>query len=140
MSNSMPSSQTAAALVPDHRRGPFLPDLFGREHFMICEVTVFHWMESLSPDYTGGFWNFYEWGGQPLYLAPTSRDRYRLTCQTNGFDGEGSADCAGIIATLFALSHLSFQYESEFLSDRYHRLYGYAAEHPEARTILGAID
>ncbi|MGR3440055.1 MAG: antirestriction protein [Paracoccus sp. (in: a-proteobacteria)] len=49
-------------------------------------------------------------------------------------------DAAGIIATLFALSHLSFRFEDDRFSDAYARLYDHAAGHPEAGEIFQAID
>ncbi len=57
-----------------------------------------------------------------------------------GFQGEVSADAAGIIATPFAFSHLSFRYQSDQLCDGYSRLYAYATYHPEAAEIFQAID
>ncbi|CAM3404692.1 antirestriction protein [Paracoccus aminovorans] len=60
--------------------------------------------------------------------------------QSNGYGGEVSAGAAGIIATLFAFSHLSFSFDSDGLADGFARLYAYATDHPEAREILLAID
>lgn len=140
----MSASETTicyATLVPEQRREIFLPTLFGQQHLIIAENTLYNLMSWLSPrDYGGGFWDFYEHEGKPLYLVPTSRSRYRITCETNGYEGEVSADAAGIIATLFALSHLSFKYESDLLAEGYGRLYAYAADHPEASEIFQAID
>lgn len=59
---------------------------------------------------------------------------------TNGYESEVSADAAGIIATLFTLSHLSFKYESDLLPEGYGRLYAFASDHPEASEIFQAID
>lgn len=130
-----------ATLVPEDRRMAFLPRLFGPRLLLIGEHTVFSFMERLSPtDYGGGLWDFYDLKGQPLYLAPTSRPRMHLSWDGNGYDGEVSADAAGIIATLFAFSHLSFRYDDAELAEGFARLYSYAADHPEAREIFGAID
>lgn len=131
----------SATPVPDNRRMEFLPRLFGRRLLIIGEHTVFRFMEILSPsDYGGGLWDFYEIAGQPLYLAPTSKPRYRIVCEGNGYEGEVSADAAGIIATLFSFSHLSFRHDADELAEGYNRLYAYAAEHPEAAEIFQAID
>lgn len=139
---SLPApAASPATLVPESRRMEFLPRLFGPPLLIIAENTVFHFMEWLSPrDYGGGMWDFYEIDGEPLYLAPTSKPRFRISCEGNGFDGEVSADAAGIIATLFTFSHLSFRHESDRLAEGYARLYAYAADHPEAPDIFQAID
>ncbi|OBZ97479.1 antirestriction protein (plasmid) [Pararhizobium polonicum] len=140
MSISEITPQTAS-VVPDERGLEFLPTLFGRSLLLIGENTVYSLMERLSPlDYGGGFWDFYEHEGKPLFLAPRSKSRFRITGEITGFQGEVSAEAAGIIATLFAFSHLSFQHQSERLSEGYGRLYAYSAEHPEAAEIFQAID
>jgi len=58
----------------------------------------------------------------------------------NGFEGALSADAAGIVATLFALSHLSFRYPRDLLAESYERLADFAAGHAEAGAIYRAID
>ncbi len=130
-----------ASIVGDERRLQFLPTLFGRSLLIIGENATYSLMERLSPlDYGGGFWDFYEYEGKPLFLAPRSKSRFRITGEITGFQGEVSAEAAGIIATLFAFSHLSFQYRSDVLSDGYTRLYEYSADHSEAAEIFQAID
>ncbi len=68
--------------------------------------------------------------------SPGADKRFLLFCETNGYVGEVSAEAAGIIATLFALSHLSFQHEADQLSEAYLRLYAVAGDHPEAGEIV----
>lgn len=132
---------TAATLVPEVRRQEFLPELFGRRLMLKGEQTVYSLMSWLSPqDYTGGLWHFHELNGLPLFLSPATDKRFRITCETNGYQGEVTAEAAGIIATLFALSHLSFQSDSDTLSSSYFRLYTFAGDHPEAEEIFKAID
>ncbi len=72
-------------------------------------------------------------------MSPNADKRFRIFCETNGYMGEVSAEAAGIIATLFALSHLSFRHEVDQLSEAYMRLYGFAGDHPEAGEIFKAI-
>ncbi|WP_313666010.1 antirestriction protein [Shinella sp.] len=140
----MPTSKSrrkAATIVSEEGRLAFLPSLFGRSLLIIAENAVYGFMEKLSPlDYAGGFWDFYEQDGQPLFLAPRSTARFRITGDVTGFQGEVSADAAGVIATMFTFSHLSFRYQSERLCDGYSRLYAYSASHPEASEIFQAID
>ncbi|RWR26216.1 antirestriction protein [Sinirhodobacter populi] len=85
-------------------------------------------------------WTFHELDGKPLFLAPSSKPRFRISWDGNGYQGEVSSEAAGIIATMFALSHLSFRFEDDRFSDGYLRLYEYAADHPEAGEIFQAID
>ncbi|EPR21217.1 antirestriction protein [Agrobacterium sp. TS43] len=140
MSMSVTAPQRAT-IVPEERRLQFLPALFGRSLLMIAENAVYGFMERLSPlDYSGGFWDFYEHEGKPLFLAPRSKSRFRITGDITCFQGEVSAEAAGIIATMFAHSHLSFQFQSDLLSEGYGRLYAYSADHPEAAEIYQAID
>jgi hypothetical protein len=135
------TNRPIALAVGDDDRETFLRSLFGYEHFLVGENAIYNFMGWLSPqDYGGGYWEFYALDGGPLYMVPPEKDQYRITCDTNGYHGTASSDAAGIIVTLFALSHLSFQFESERLSEAFQRLHEYAASHPEAATIFGAID
>lgn len=130
-----------ATLVPESRRLDFLPALFGINRLIAGETIVYDFMDRLSPlDYDGGFWTFHELDGQPLFLAPTSKPRFRLVWEDNGYQGEVSAEAAGIVVTLFALSHLSFRFQDDRFSEAYARLYDFAADHPEAAEIFQAID
>ena len=71
-----------ASIVPEDDRERFLPSLFGLRLLIVAENAVYTFMERLSPsDYGGGFWNFYEYAGQPLFMAPTSRPRFRIENQ-----------------------------------------------------------
>jgi hypothetical protein len=139
--NEIATEAKPAILVPETRRMEFLPGLFGRKLMLAGEHTVYQFMSWLAPkDYTGGIWRFHEQGRQPLFLSPDNEKRFRISCETNGYQGEVSAEAAGIIATLFALSHLSFRYEADQLADAYARLYAFAGDHAEAGEIFAAID
>lgn len=140
MSTAVITSQ-AVTIVPDHRRPTFLPAMFGKSLLIIGEFAVYSMMERLSPlDYGGGYWQFYEQDGKPLFLAPTSKPRYRITGDITSFQGEVSAEAAGIIATLFAFSHLSFEHPSDLLPEGYACLHAYVDGHTEASEIYQAID
>ena len=139
--NKIATEAKPATLVPETRRMEFLPGLFGRKLMLVGERTVYQFMSWLAPeDYTGGMWRFHEQGRQPLFLSPDTEKRFRISCETNGYQGLVSAEAAGIIATLFALSHMSFRHESDQLADAYARLYAFAGDHAEAREIFVAID
>lgn len=128
-----------ATLVPDHERLGFLPSLFGRYLFR-GESSVYAWMSHLSRDYTGGYWQFMRLSNGSGYLVPTCAARLRLVCD-NGYEGEVSADAAGLVATLYAVNHLANHTGDAPLIDRYHALREYALDvHPEAAAIARAID
>ena len=130
-----------AVIVPDNARQDFLPVLFGHSHLIVAENAVYALMERLSPlDYCGGSWDFYEHQGKPLFLAPRSKARFRITGDVTCFQGEVTAEAAGIISTMFAFSHLSFKFQFDRLVEGYEHLYAYSADHPEASEIFQAID
>jgi hypothetical protein len=64
----------------------------------------------------------------------------QIRVDTNGYEGQMSADAAGITACLFALSHLSFRIEDEVIGRHFHLLRDFALEHAEGAQILAAID
>ncbi|MBN6207033.1 antirestriction protein [Ralstonia pickettii] len=133
-----------ATQVQDGDRLAFLPAMFGMRLMIRGEMLVYAWLGRLSPDYTGGYWNFYRVSNGGYYLAPQTDKPLRISVDGNGFSGEASADAAGIVATLFALSHIVNEGGSgadfDALTSRYYLLRDFAIEHNEARLILAAID
>lgn len=127
-----------ATPVPEGKRNACLPKHFGM-HCVRVEQAVFRWMDRLAPAYSGGQWDFYELFNGGFYMAPQDGP-YRLSCEGNGFEGEVSADGAGVVACLMSYSHLSFQIEDPCFANAFRRLLACVHRHPEAATILRAID
>ena len=124
--------------VPDNLRLGFLPRHFGR-HFMLVESVIYSHMSNLCADYSGGYWDFFDLSNGGCYLAP-GFGTYALAAP-NGFEATVDANVGGLIATLYAFSHLAFKFESvEVFAERFHQLREFALEHAESRTILAAID
>lgn len=136
MSETVPQRAT---IVPDKRRHEFLPALFGKLLRGTGENTVYDMIGRLSPGYEGGFWNFYEFEGKPLFMAPSSDSRFRIACP-NGFKAEVSAETVGIIATLYAFFYLSLGYADAILKEGYDRLIDYSDKLPEAVEISKAVE
>lgn len=138
----MSEQMIEAKKVPDNERMSFLPRVFGPDALSMVqnEARVYQWMEHLSPDYRGGYWEFYDLSNGGFFLAPAGDKRYRVQVKGNYFDGEMSAQAAGIVATLFTLGQVAAQTEDEHYIDAYHDLLEYASEHPERELILAAID
>ena len=134
------TTTAGASLVPTGSRMDFLPRFFGARHMVKGEFLVYDWMGNLCQDYTGGLWKFYSVKGGGFYMAPADERRFLVRCCGNGFEGEMTSDAAGIVATLFTLSQLSFETELDQFADLFHSLRMFACTHPEARAILGAID
>ncbi|MGF6986521.1 hypothetical protein QFZ99_006062 [Paraburkholderia atlantica] len=136
---------TLPTLVPEQRRMDFLPAMFDR-YFLPGETALFNAAACYLGGYQGGLWDFYE-AGDVRYAVPIQTDRWAVSVPGNYFEGEVSADAAGIICSMFALNAMAaFAHErrdgeaTDFLADAYHALRRYACEHPEARAILSAID
>ena len=125
--------------VPDHERLHMLPKHFGRD-MLTVESAIFAFMRKLCAGYSGGWWTYYELSNQGFYMAPRGEALYAVTVDGNDFSGDLSADAAGITACLFALSHLSFRVHSDKIGEHFHLLRDFALEHPEASSILAAID
>ncbi|GAB1253066.1 antirestriction protein [Desulfovibrio falkowii] len=114
------------------------------KHFGSYAVTVaaniYALMNMLSPDYSEGRWRFYELSNGGFYMVPLELERYKMCWAGNYYEGEMSADAAGITACLFVFSRLSFEPELDFLAEYYHALYDYMDGHEEAGEIMAAID
>ncbi|WP_157793047.1 antirestriction protein [Bordetella genomosp. 8] len=103
------------------------------------ELAVYGWLDRLFEDYHGGYWHYYEIPGS-FYMAPTGHDTLRIVWPLNWCNRTMSADAAGIVATLFALSELCQRPQGADLVDKYCALREFASVHAEASAILAAID
>jgi hypothetical protein len=124
--------------VSDHARIGTLPRHFGR-HMMTVEHKVYDLMGRFVADYQGAFWEFYELSNGGFFMTPRIPS-VRLSVESNGFQGQMSADAAGITVCLFAFSLLSFERNEEVFIRHFHWLRDYALGHVEAAQIFAAID
>lgn len=129
-----------ATLVADGDRLSFLPRYFGECLMLRGEATVYRFMDYLSQDYCGGFWNFYTLSNGGFYMSPDYDKPMRVFVDGNGFDGNMSADAAGIVASLFALGHLAAEIQNDRIIELYYLLREFACDHKEGGLILRAID
>ena len=131
-------SPVLAMLVAQAERLDFLPRHFGRQ-MMTFEAAVYAQMRVLAAEYSGGYWEFHDLGNGGCFMAPRCPS-LRIVAP-NGFDETMDAESAGIVATLYALSALSFKYPAEgVFATRFHQLRDFALEHAKAGAILEAID
>ena len=128
--------------VEERKRTSFLFELCNGEleafHF---EHLVYAWMGKLS-SYVGGYWHFYKLSNGGGYMALAQEDTVTIN-STNGFSFEMSPDAAGIVSSLFAMSHASEIFKGrarDNMIEQYHNLLDYIEFHPEAAKIYGAID
>jgi hypothetical protein len=138
-SSDITSAKIDAREIPSDERLQILPRHFGR-YMLTVEYAVCAFMRKLANQYTGGYWNYFEISNGGFYMAPTHDTPFNVLVDTNDFEGQMSADAAGITACLFALSHLSFQIADESIAEHYHQLRDFAVYHAEASAILAAID
>ena len=130
-----------AHLVPEDQRTQLTAELFGTNFPMRLEPTVFDMAGRLAAEYNGGYWLFYALSNSGFYMAPRSDTIFNVACD-NGYEGRLTGDALGIVACLYAYSHLSFG-EGDFAAicaDHYHLLRDFMMEHSEAKAILRAID
>lgn len=133
------SNAITATKVPDNQRMSFLPAMFGR-YMMRGELTVYSYLEQISPDYKGDLWNFYTLSNGGRYMAPSHEKKYRVSIADNYYSGELSADAVGIIATMRALTTLACMTQEDFLIEQFDALRDYVEGHPEGSEIVAAID
>ena len=126
-------------IIPDDARLDALPEFFGRRAF-IFESKVYDWMEFLSADYRGGYWEFYRLSNNGFYMAPKTEKTFHMVNPGNYFDGELSADAAGISACCFTFSHLAFEHPDSVFAERFHQLRDFAVSHSESAKIFQLID
>jgi hypothetical protein len=131
-------SPVLATLVAEAERLDFLPRHFGRQ-MMTFETAVYAQIRFLASEYSGGYWTFHDLSNGGCFMAP--RGPSLRIVAPNGFDETMDAESAGIVATLYALSALSFKYPAvDVFATRFHQLRDFALGHAKAGAILEAID
>lgn len=133
------ATAVTATLVTEPQRLAFLPHHFGEKVATRIESTVQVWMDSLCPHYRGGCWDFFALSNGGAFMAPREAGPYEIRVDGNGFDGQVSAEAAGIIACAFALNSLLWQ-GHDSLADKHDQLQAYIAWHPDSATIRRALD
>ena len=128
-------------IVPEYERLGFVEKLFGLRYVTLLEPTVFDMAGMLSPDYSGGFWEFFSLSNGGMYAAPRGDTTFNVCCQ-NAFEGKFSAYALGLTAYLYAYSQLSFGEGAfgDLCATQYHLVREYMFQDPEAKAILRAID
>ena len=126
--------------IPENQRASFAAKLFGAR-FIFVESFIFDTASSLSPDYDGGLWSFNGLCNGGFYMAPQTDEPFDVRAE-NGFEGRLSPCAFGMTVCLYAFSHLSFGGDrlAEVCAEQYHLLREHMLDHPEAHSILAAID
>jgi len=134
-------NQIKRVLLKESDRVTHTAALFGFHWASRLEPCVYAMADSLSADYRGGYWDFFELSNSGFYMAPSGDPTFNVRCE-NGFEGELSADAFGVTACLYGFSRLSFSgmLIADACAGQYHRLWEYALGHAEVEGILGACD
>ena len=133
-------NKIACQRIKENARINHTAEQFGSNFPMALEPAIYTFADRLSPDYSGGYWHFYQLSNGGFYMAPDDDEPY-LVISDNGFEGMMSADALGITACLYTYSHLSFNPDlDEICTEHYHLLREFMLDHAEVRTILSAID
>jgi hypothetical protein len=111
----------------------------------LIDTAVYDSLANLAVDQSQ-YGNLYELvvlstGG--LYLAPDrkyQKDKKITLRSPNGSERTVSSDAAGIVASLFAFSHLSFGRGGQVAGGAYRKLYAYALNHAEIGDIAALLD
>ena len=114
-------------LVPDHERIKFAADMFGVNFPLRLEPYIYAVAGNLAKEYRGGYWQFYTLSNGGFYMWPDFDGQFTVSCE-NGFSGPMSEEALGIMACLYAFSHLSFtdnQALAELCAEQFHLLREY---------------
>ncbi|KAK48179.1 antirestriction protein [Caballeronia jiangsuensis] len=132
-----------AERVPEHKRLGFLPAAFTTRLMLRGEAMAYQEAGRMSDSYKGGMWEFYTLSNGGYYLAPVAPERFAVRVDSNGYEGDVSADAFGVIVTLFVYGALVWINDDNLqakFSDHYHQLRAFAIQHAEREAILNAID
>jgi hypothetical protein len=147
MNQNVTDPTVVATEVDGTKRMGFIAQLFGN-YYVQGECQVFDWMQRLAgKQYSGGLWGFYELSNGGRFMAPRiADDGATVEIESpNGTTVQASNEATGIIATMFALSHLAFYVaerggDTDHITNQYWLLRAYAVDHSEAPAIIAAVD
>lgn len=127
--------------VPGSERMDTVDRIFGVRYVTLFEPTVFNMAGMLASEYDGAYWQFYTLGNGGFFMAPNEDTIFNISCP-NGFEGKLSGNALGLAACMYTYSNLSFGADAfaDLCATQYHLLREYMFEHPEVKSILGAID
>jgi hypothetical protein len=129
-----------AMLVHESKRLAILPKYVGARGMMLFEEYVYGYAGKFAKSYNGGFWNMWELSNGGFYMSPEEDCHWHIEVLSNGFVSSLSSQGLGIVACLFALSHMGNLNGEEHYFKRFHQLRDFACEHKDRAQILGAID
>ena len=118
-----------------------LPDDW-RQQFMHDVIKSFEWLcpEVVTPE----LWSLWALSNGGLYFAPCSHSKFRLNRPDRSFDELVSAEAAGLVATLFALSsrrsNLMEPAPARLLKTLDKSLMAFARVHPECAELFAVMD
>jgi Antirestriction protein len=138
MTQKSPTELIKAHHVVDTARFEVLSKHFG-ENAILIERAVYKTMRSISSNYAGGDWQFFDLSNGGFYMAPKAVS-LSVRVPENGYEATMEPDAAGITACLFALSNLSSRIADENISQHFHLLRDFAVQHRDASAILAATD
>jgi Antirestriction protein len=130
--------------VPAGKRATEMSRQFGVQALNF-ELAVYTVADRLLDTYKGGMWAFWRLRQSGFYMTPPAGEGwYRVSVDTNGYEGNVTTEAAGIIVCLFVYSELSFTNTprvSSRMTGLFHSLREYVTSgHPERAAILAAID
>ena len=134
-----------ASQVKEERRMAFLLRHIGPRWASSFEQLLNQWMKRLSCDYSGDYWNYFELSNGGFYLTPSATKKTFLMTSTNFARENVSADAAGIIVTMLALTELMGIMDCkgdgglDNIIERYNSLRDFAIEHHERERIFSII-
>lgn len=120
----------------------FVEKHFGLLYPLHVEPAIFFFATELSPDYTGGSWEYLSLNNSGFVMKPVVQDDFRVI-SPNGTEEVLSSEGFGLTVCAFSFSHLSFS-KSEglaYLATKHYRLLReYIAQSTESMKILRLID
>jgi len=133
---------TCCQPLTESQRVDYPASLFGAVDFPFrVEPAIFGIAGQLSADYDGGLWELYALSNGGFYMATATDEPFDVRAE-NGFEGRLSPCAFGMTVCLYAFIHLSFGGDrlAATCAEQYHLLREHALDHPEAQSILAAID
>ena len=128
-------------IVEEKNRKDFLPKYFGAiARAIIIEGMIYSCAGKMISGYNGGAWVFKTCSNGAAYITPEYDGSRNITMAENYYEGNMSADAAGLAITTLVVNSMTAKYQDHSLYALWEKLMDVVASHPERKELYKFLD
>lgn len=134
------TANAGITVIPNESAAKFLYEKLGI-YSVLFERMLYQFARQLNADYDGGFWNLKVLPNGAFFYDLDDTGTVQVTWSMNYFEGELSVNAFSIAVSIFSLSVVAEEADSDRIIELLHNLKAYATtEHNEAEMLARLFD